>query len=79
MDQGSLKQGSLVQNIMLVALRYAITFQIFVHLLTSWAFVLFGIDWILEIALASIIGIDSTTFLLPVAYDTKHLLPLLHS
>jgi hypothetical protein len=46
--------------------------------LTSWAFVLFGIDWILEIALASVTGIDTTTFL-PAVYDTKHLLPLLHS
>ena len=48
--------------------------------LTSLAFVLFGIDWILDIVLASVTDIDSsTTFLLPVAYDTKHPLPLLHS
>jgi hypothetical protein len=40
--------------------------------------VLFGIDWILEIVLASVTGIDTTTFL-PAVYDTKHLLPLLHS
>jgi hypothetical protein len=49
--------------------------------LISWAFVLFGIDWILEIVLASVTGIDSTTTttFLPVVYDTKHLLPLLYS
>ena len=33
---------------------------------------LFGIDWTLENVLASVIGIDSTTTVFSVVYDTKH-------